>query len=150
MSQVERDKTLETEAFFLDVEKKVPFGDILVSTFKGHTINRSWRLEGIEIYGKTQEGEDTPVMKLVNNSPYKMARLEVRAESFSGISFIAQPREIKLGEIDEKIEEGAFVFKLDSLPLDSQSRILFFNSEYGKWLINLLSEVISKISQGKE
>jgi len=73
MSKIERNpegpKISEIKRLFTEV-KTVPNGEILLEIFQDHTIAQSWELQHKDmIFGKTQEGEWGPGMRLIDWKP---------------------------------------------------------------------------------
>lgn len=140
----ESPKFAEVKSFFKEAEK-IPYGEILASTFQYFTEADGWEMNGHKLIGRVGDKGDSPWMVLANLRVAKEIRLEVFSERknirFPGdLTFIAG-RIFKEPITDTLVDGIAYNFKSDT-------RIL--SNRYNRFLIKIVGEVSLKYLESRK
>lgn len=137
-------KVAEVKSFFREAEK-IPYGEILASTFQDFTGANGWEMNGKELVGKIGDKDDSPWMVLANLRFVKKIRLEVFSKrkdinSTSGeLTFIAGKNYKEATDVS--VDDIAYNFKSDT-------RVL--SDKYNRLLIKIASEVSSRYLESRQ
>jgi len=140
----ESPKVVEVKSFFKEAGK-IPYGEILASTFQDFTGADRWEMNGNELIGKIGDKDDSPWMVLANLRGVKEIRLEIFSKRkdidiISGdLTFIAGKTSQRV--IDTPVDSIAYNFKSDT-------RVL--SNKYNRLLIKIASEVSSKYLESRK